>query len=151
MALPAESSYKTLARALAPLEDAGTLRYLPKFECCGSCAWYRIGNEDWGTAQGFVMFNEQTKERADDICELMLTVAGFEDEADGSVRVAVREALIAGGFELIAEPADSGRLPSMYSPDFGFNRFYEIPGGFAVWGWFDGKAKRLSGYKGHRL
>lgn len=51
--LPDESTYTTLARALVSLEQSNVIRYLPSFECCGSCAQWRFTNEDWGDSLGW--------------------------------------------------------------------------------------------------
>lgn len=150
--LPDVSSYKTLAKALEPLELEGRLRYLPSFECCGSCAGARIWGfmgspgEDWGDYEFYVSFNEQTKDSADDSMELWLVVRSFNaqstDEEEEAVRELIAEALTAGGFEEIEKPTDDkyyGRAG--HDPAFRFNSFYRDKHGIAVRGWFDGKAK----------
>lgn len=149
---PAVSSYKTLAKALEPLELEGRLRYLPSFECCGNCAGARIWGfmgspgEDWGDYEFYVTFNEQTKDRADDSCELWLTTWSFDpeasDEEEEAVKVLIEEALSAGGFEQIEKPTDETyRGRPDHDPSFRFNTFYREHNGIAVRGWFDGKAK----------
>ncbi len=152
ISFPEESTYKTLARALEPLELDGRLRYLPAFECCGSCAGARIWGymefpgDDWGDYEFFVFFNEQTKDNADDSMELWLTVHSFDseatDEQEAAVKDLIAEALIAGGFEEIDRPSDDqhyGR--ASHDPEFRFNSFYREPHGIAVRGSFEGKAR----------
>lgn len=133
--LPNESTFKTLARALAPLELQGVLRYLPKFEDCGSCAWARIADEDWGDFRGIAMFNEQTKEQAQHTGELYLAVAGFEDEDDEPMLELVEDALRAGGFKEI--PKDRQKWPDYFE----FNGFFRSRDSLIIWGFFSGKAR----------
>lgn len=150
--LPDVSSYKTLAKALEPLELEGRLRYLPSFECCGSCARARFHGfmgdpgEDWGDYELYVTFNEQTKERADDGMELWLTVWSFDpslnDEGEEKLKTLIAEALVAGGFEEIEKPSNEeyyGR-PG-FDPEFRCNSFYRDGNSITVRGWFEGEAK----------
>lgn len=146
---PDESTYKTLAKALEPLELEGRLRYLPSFECCVSCSVARIWGfmdlpgEDWGDAEFYVTFNEQTKDSADDSMELWLTVQSFNAQpTDEEAVELIVGALTAGGFEEIEKPSDDkydGR--ASHDPAFKFNSFYRDEHWIAVRGMFDGKAK----------
>jgi len=154
-AMPTESSFKTLAKALEPLELAGRLRYLPKFECCSSCAGARLNGftvgethtpaDDWGDYELYVTFNEQAKERAKDHGELSLTAWGFglkfskEDEA--RINRLIADELIAGGFKEISDPSDDYPRP-MFDPNFEVNTFYlNQHGSIIVRGYFTGKAR----------
>lgn len=152
ISFPEVSTYKTLAKALEPLELEGRLRYLPAFECCGSCARARIWGfmespgDDWGNYEFFVFFNEQTKDNADDSMELWLSVRSFNadstDEEEDAVKELIAEALTAGGFEEIDSPSEEEyRGRAGHDPKFRFNTFYREPHGIAVRGLFEGKAK----------
>ena len=149
---PDESSFKTLARALEPLELDGRLRYLPAFECCGSCANARIHGfmgspgEDWGTAELYVTFNEQSADSASDGYKLMLATWLFDpkatDEEEAAAKDLVAEALIAGGFREVEPPAEEYSYRVAHDPNFRFNTFYRENGGhITVLGLFEGKAK----------
>lgn len=149
---PDESSFKTLARALEPLELEGRLRYLPAFECCGSCAGARLHGfmgspgEDWGDAEFYVTFNEQTADSASDGYKLMLTTWLFArdvaDEEEAAAKDLVAEALIAGGFTEVEPPSEEYSYRVAHDPEFRFNTFYRENGGhITVLGLFDGKPK----------
>jgi len=149
--MPTESSFKTLAKALEPLELAGKLRYLPKFECCSSCAGARlngfmeISSEDWGDYELYVTFNEQAKERAKDQGELSLTAWGFDlkfsKEDEARINRLIADELIAGGFREV--PDSSAKYPRpMFDPNFEVNTFYlNQHGSIIVRGYFTGKAR----------
>jgi len=149
--MPTESSFKTLAKALEPLELAGKLRYLPKFECCSSCAGARlngfmeISSEDWGDYELYVTFNEQTKERAKDQGELSLTAWGFDlkfsKEDEARINRLIADELIAGGFREVADTSAKYPRP-MFDPNFEVNTFYlNQHGSIIVRGYFTGKAR----------
>ena len=146
-----ESSFKTLAKALEPLELAGRLRYLPKFECCSSCAGSRLNGfldlpgEDWGDYELYVTFNEQTKDSAEDYGELFLTAGEFglelSEKDEARINRLIADELIAGGFREV--PDSSAKYPRpMFDPNFEVNTFYlNQYGSIAVRGYFTGKAK----------
>lgn len=153
MALVEESSFKTLARALEPMELAGRLRYLPAFECCGSCAGARLNGftvgetqipaDDWGDYEYYVTFGEQEVE--DDItAQIWLTAWSFglqysvEDE-DRINRLVANE-LIAGGFREIPVPSEE-HLSANFDPSYEFNTFFIYRGSIVVRGYFEGKPK----------
>ena len=134
--LPKESSYRTLSNALSPLAEKEKVLYLPSFECCGSCAQYRLCTEDWGDAIGFITFNEQTKGRADTLLQLDLSVASFngQAESDQSVLDLVETALADGGFTKLEGERPEGI--ASHDPSFTFNTFYRLEYGFEVLGYF---------------
>lgn len=134
-----ENGYDALARALAPLEESGVIHYLPEFECCSRCAWRRIFSEDEGwTARGFVTFNEQAKDRADETCELWLTVSSFSRVAsreEVQVRELVRQALLDADYTEVFDDDFEG-----FSQDQESNSFYVGTNGIEVLGFFSGAA-----------
>lgn len=134
--LPDESTYTTLARALVSLEHSNVIRYLPSFECCGSCAQWRFANEDWGDSLGLVHFNEQTRDRADEICELFLTVQSLDEGrlSHDVLMDQVEAALLNGGFDKLADPRPEGLL--LHQADAKFDTFYRNDYGFEVVGLF---------------
>lgn len=140
----AGNGYELLARALEPLEIEGRLRYLPSFECCGSCAGAAIEEEDWGDSEFYVTFNEQTKESADFNFELRLASWSFDpdasEEEEKAVEALVAEALTAGGFEEVDKPTEESSYRPLHDPQFRFNSFYRDGYGIVVRGVFEGDA-----------
>lgn len=126
-----EDAFELLKEAFAPLEESKTVKYFGEFECCGSCAWYRIRTEDWGDYKGLVMFNEQTADRARESGEMWLSVGGFDTADNDEITRLVGEALIAAGFTMI-EPRDM-----KHNWDFTPKTFCVAEGGgYKVWGYF---------------
>lgn len=149
MPLVSESSFKTLAKALEPMELAGRLRYLPAFECCGSCAGARLNGfidtpaEDWGGYELYVTFDEQAVEKSI-TSQIWLTAWAFglpfskEDEA--RINRIVADELIAGGFREIPAPSEEHLSPS-FDPNYELNTFFIYGGSIVVRGLFEGKPK----------
>lgn len=146
-----ENTYRALAKAFEPLELEGQLRYLPSFECCGSCASSRLHGfmsapdeiEDWGSAEFYITFNEQTKDRADDSGELMLLISGFNNHSSKSddYRLKIREVLLNSGFEEIEVPKVEYYSRAMHDPSFKPKTFYFQQTLLIVRGYFEGKAR----------
>jgi len=153
MPLVEESSFKTLAKALEPLELAGQLRYLPAFECCGSCAGARLNGftvgetqihaDDWGDYELYVTFGEQAVEEYI-TTQIWLTAWAFglpfSKEDEDRINRIVADELIAGGFREIPAPAEE-HLSANFDPNYEFNTFFIYRGSIVVRGYFTGKPK----------
>jgi len=149
MPLVEESSFKTLAKALEPLELAGQLRYLPAFECCGSCAGARLNGfmdtpaDDWGDYEYYVTFDEQAVEN-DTTLQIWLTAWAFglqfSKENEARINRIIADELIAGGFREIPTPSEEHLSPNS-DPDLEFNTFFLYGGSLVVRGYFTGKPK----------
>ena len=134
--LPSESTYTTLARALVSLEESNVVRYLPSFECCGTCAQWAFAHENWGDTLGVAHFNEQTRSRADDTCELGLLVQSLDEAklSHEALMDQVEIALVEGGFGKIKGERPEGLL--LHQPYAKFNTFYRSDCGFEIVGLF---------------
>jgi len=149
MPLVEESSFKTLAKALEPLELAGRLRYLPAFECCGSCAGARLNgfmdthSEDWGNYELYVTFDEQAVEEYI-TSQIWLTAWAFglkfSEKDEERINRIVADELIAGGFREIPAPSED-HLSANFDPNFEFNTFFLYRGSIVIRGYFQGKPK----------
>jgi len=149
MPLVEESSFKTLAKALEPMELAGQLRYLPAFECCGSCAGARLNGfmdtpaEDWGDYELYVTFDEQAVENNITL-QLWLTAWAFglpfSEEDEARINRIVADELIAGGFREIPAPSEE-HLSAKSDPNLELNTFFIYGGALVVRGLFEGKPK----------
>lgn len=142
---PADT-FEQVKAALAELDRTETVVYLPDFECCGTCAWYRLANDDWGKAKGFAMFHEQTGDHAVEQSELYVITGAFvedsssedaRDEADEAVKVLVQEALLAGGFKLLQEEEVESYDWDFRNRNFIPGYFFKTNSGFGIWGNFE--------------
>lgn len=115
-----ESTYKLLAKALEPLELAGTIRYLPNFS-----GLENIYSGDWGPAEGFVCISSEDVYLAG--VTLSVSVGSFDDkssdEEERRIGKLVADALLAGGFETY-EKFDG---PTGFDPNFKPQTFRMIP------------------------
>lgn len=147
--LPDESSFETLAKALEPLELAGKLRYLPAFECCGSCAGARLNGfidtpaDNWGDYELYATFDEQAVENGTTL-QIWLTAWAFglqfSKEDENRINRIVADELIAGGFREIPAPSIK-YLNASFDPSYEFNTFFIHSGAIVIRGYFEGKPK----------
>lgn len=115
-----ENTYKLLAKALEPLELAGTIRYLPNLLDLDE-----IYDGDWGPADGFVGITQM--DIYDTQFTLRITVGSLDnkssDEEERRIGKLVADALIAGGFSTY-EKFDG---PTGFDPNFEPQSFRMIP------------------------
>jgi len=75
------------------IKESHSVLYLPSYECCGTCAIYRISNEDFGDYKYAVTFNQQTHDSASYRGILFLSVTAFNkiDRNDESIANFIEE------------------------------------------------------------
>lgn len=75
------------------IKESHSVLYLPSYECCGTCAFYKIFNEDFGNYKYAVTFNEQTHDSASDRGTLFLSITAFNkiDRNDESIANFIEE------------------------------------------------------------